>query len=134
MRTNSGCRSAGTARFTMEVRLLRSTVALAGKRSRPLSLTAAFLPSGVLERGGVRAAHLVQDLRLVLICIARSLDRPLGVVHQLTHNRNKSLTFGGMLVGVQDQGGLSQGAQVAHDLGIGALPQLAFLRDRLFEF
>ena len=39
-----------------------------------------------------------------------------------------------MLVGVQDQSGLSQGAQIAHDLGIGALPQLTVLRDRLFEF
>src|SRR5215212_5368026 len=39
-----------------------------------------------------------------------------------------------MLVGVQDDGGLSQGAQIAHHLGIGVLPQLAVLRDRLFEF
>ena len=48
-------------------------------------------------------------------------------------DRNKSLTLSRVLVGVQDQGGLSQGAQIAHDLGIGALAQLAVLRDRLFE-
>ena len=39
-----------------------------------------------------------------------------------------------MLVGVQDQGGFPKGAQIAYDLGIGVLPQLAVLRDRLFAF
>ena len=38
-----------------------------------------------------------------------------------------------MLVGVQDDGGFSQGAQVADDLGVGTLPQLVLARDRLLE-
>src|SRR3954454_2303602 len=89
---------------------------------------------GVLERGGFLAARLVEDLRLVLIRVARGLDGSLGVSHQLADHYNEALTLSRMLVGVQDQGGLSQGAQIAHDLGIGALPQLGLARDRLFEF
>src|SRR3954467_8880003 len=49
---------------------------------------------GVLEHGGCPMAHRVQDLRLVLICIARGLDRSRGVSHQLADNRSKALTFG----------------------------------------
>src|SRR5215210_8708853 len=107
---------------------------LADERTRPLSLTATSSLGGILERGGFLAARLVQDLGLVLIRIARGLDGPLGVGYELTDNRHKALTFSRMLVGVQDQGGLSQGAQVAHDMNIRALAQLDLARDRLLEF
>ena len=83
---------------------------------------------GVLERSGFRAARLVQDLRLVLIRIARGLDGPRGVGHQITNDRNEALTLCGMLVGVQDDGGFPQGAQIAHDLNIRALTQFALAR------
>ena len=62
---------------------------------------------GVLERGGFLAARLVEDLRLVLIRIARGLDGPLGIGHQLADDRDEALTLSRMLVGVQDEGGLS---------------------------
>src|SRR3954452_23944369 len=55
---------------------------------------------GVLEHGGCPTAHLVQDLRLVLIRIARGLDRSRGVSYQLADDRNKALTFGRMPVGL----------------------------------
>src|SRR4051794_20111833 len=54
----------------------------------------------VLERGGVRAARLVQGLRLVLIRVARGLDRPLGVGRQLADDRDEAPTLSPMLVGV----------------------------------
>src|SRR5829696_1449401 len=94
------------------------------------------LPSlgGVLKRSGFAAACFVQGLRLILIRIARGLDRTRGIGHQLADDGNQPLTLSRVLVGVQDDGGFPQGAQVAHDLGIGALAQLAVLRNRLFEF
>src|SRR3954454_2300658 len=110
-----------------------STVALADERTCPLSLMAPSSLGGVLERGGFPAAHLVQDLRLVLIRVARGLDGPRGVGHQIMNYRNEALTLCGMLVGVQDDGSLSQGAQIAHDLGVCTLPQLDLARDRLFQ-
>src|SRR4051794_27820883 len=88
---------------------------------------------GVLEHGGCPMAHRVQDLRLVLIRIARGLDRSRGVSHQLADDRNKALTFGRMPVGLQDKGGFAQRAQIAHDLGIRALAQPVLTRDRRFE-
>src|SRR5215218_9236972 len=133
MRVKSGCRTAGTTRAAMKCGLWCSTVALADERTCPLSLTAPSSLDGVLERGGFPAARLVQDLRLVLIRIARGLDGPRGVGHQITDNRNEALTLCGMLVGVQDDGGFPQGAQIAHDLRIRALTQFALARDRLFQ-
>src|SRR3954466_7389895 len=88
---------------------------------------------GVLEHGGCPTAHRVQDLRLVLIRIARGLDRSRGVSHQLADDRNKALTFGRMPAGLQDEGGFAQRAQIAHDLGIRALAQPVLTRDRRFE-
>jgi hypothetical protein len=72
----------------MECGLWRSTVWLTkGPAPSPSSL------GGVLEPGGFLAARLVQDLRLVLIRIARGLDGPLRVGYQLTDNRYEALTF-----------------------------------------
>src|SRR4051794_39619971 len=102
-------------------------------REWPKPLKAFSSLGGVLERSGFLAARPVQGLRLVLVCVARGLDGSLGVGHQLADYRNEALTLSRMLVGVQDQGGLSQGAQIAHDLRICTLPQLDLARDRLFQ-